>query len=183
MPEPTMTELRRMAKARGINSFGMKKTELKAALGDEGPSNDPRASRPTSREDDAPRRRRVPLGTAQLKLEYPSREGYVRRWFNDRGNRIHAAQAAGYEFVEENSDGRRMRVSRRVGTHEDGAPMNAYLMEIRQEFYDEDQAEKQKVNDAIDDAIMRRETPEQAASQDRGAFYTPSEGRSMNVET
>ena len=54
----------------------------------------------------------------------------------------------------------------------------AYLMEIRQEFYDEDQAIKQKVVDDIDAAIRSGE-PRETGAAEPGKFYTPAEGTSM----
>ena len=183
MAEPTMKELRAQAKERGINSFGMKKADLMAAVAEDGtpePVN-PRDARATGREETG-RRRRIPLGTASLKMAYADRPGYHRHWMNDRSNRIHAAEQAGYTFVEAFNDGRKEKVSRRVGSHEDGSPMSAYLMEIRQEFYDEDQKAKQVRIDEIDDAIMRPDQPNDA-EPDRAGFYTPSEGTSMSVET
>lgn len=75
-----------------------------------------------------------------------------------------------------------MRVVRRVGTQEGGAPQMGYLMEIRQEFYDEDQAIKQAEVDKIDDAIFRRD---QASVEgiEPGKAYTPAEGVSVKVDT
>ncbi len=194
--EPTMKDLRAQAKARGINSFGMKKVDLIAALagptvGDPvvsgegapfGLQPNPREDRPTGREETG-RRQRIPLGSAKLKLAHEDRPGYHRHWMNDRSNRIHDAERAGYTFVEALNDGRKEKVSRRVGSHEDGSPMSAYLMEIRQEFYDEDQAAKQVRVDAIDAAILNGGAPSDAEAQDRSAFYTPAEGSWISVET
>lgn len=177
-----ITELRAEAKKRGINSFGMGAEALRTALNAGGGEETPaRADRAESREQTG-RRKRVPLGTPQQKLAYPQRPGYARRWFNDVGNRIHDAGQAGYEHVEKDEDGREVRVSTRVGTQEGGAPMIAYLMEIRQEFYDEDQATKQQAVDAIDDAILRRDQAP-VDSAEPGKFYTPDEGVSIKVDT
>ena len=61
-----------------------------------------------------------------------------------------------------------------VGSHENGSPMRAYLMEIKQEWRDEDVAEKLKVANAIDDQIR-------AGIEDGGEFgnehrYIPEGG-------
>lgn len=177
-----MADLRAQAKALGINSFGMKKDALAAAIAAKSSDSPAREeTRPETR-DDAPRQRRTPLGTARQKLSYPPRPGYVRRWFNDTMNRIHDATQAGYEHVEEDADGRRVKLSRLVGTKEDGTPMAAYLMEIRQEFYEEDHAEKQRAVDEIDAQMMRRNDPDGVGGADQGRFYTPSDGRKMSVE-
>ena len=174
MSDLNMKELRARAKERGINSFGMKKADLIAALqADPTPEAPSRGPRETERQE-APRRRRQPLGGMQQKLNYPGREGYVRRWFNNTGGRIRNAEDAGYTAVKENRDGRDVEVSQRVGTNEDGSPMMAHLMEIRQEFYDEDQAIKLRVVDEIDAAIKGGEPRAQDAEHER--YYTPSEG-------
>lgn len=107
---------------------------------------------------------RIPLGVPRAKLSVPPRPGYVRRWINDKENRLWHAQQAGWQFVEDpklkvgeaaESGNRDMgsRVSRPVGTHKTGAPMYCYLMEIKQELYEEDQAEKQRKLDEIDQSI------------------------------
>lgn len=182
----TIQELRQQAKDRGLNTHGMKKEEIEMALNDEGardvqqePQVTDRGERPEGREEAAPRRVRKPMGTMEQKLAYPARPGYHRRWFNDVRNRIARAQEAGYEFVLENRDGREEKVSALVGTNEDGSPMTAYLMEIRQEFYNEDQAAKQAAVDEIDAAIMRGVRGQDA---EQGRYYTPSEGTSMRAE-
>ncbi len=141
---------------------------------------DPRdEQRPTDREVTG-RAARVPLGGSRLKLKYAQRPGFWRYWFNDQGSRIQDAQGAGYEFVEETVDGRRVKVSRRVGTHEDGSSMTAHLMEIRQEFHDEDQAAKRADVDEIDNAIKGGEPRGGTSESDR--YYTPTEGTSVRAE-
>lgn len=130
-----------------------------------------RDPRPTTREETG-RRKRIPLGAPQAKLAAEQRAGYVRRWINDANGRVQNAIAAGYEHVEDaGSFGRGEKVKRQVGTHPDGSPMQAYLMEIRQEFYVEDQALKARELDKLD-AAMRRPTPQGAtAPEDRNGFY------------
>lgn len=180
MAERTFQQLRKDAKAAGINTWQMDRPtierELLAAAGrgsapettNDQPS--PRAKRADTREETG-RRSRVPLGTLRPKLDYPSRPGYVRRFFNDVGNRIHDAGQAGYEFVEEDVDGRSQRVSRRVGTNEDGTAMIAHLMEIREEFYNEDQAVKAARLDEMDAQMNRDNEPIKADAKDAGKFY------------
>lgn len=119
----------------------------------------------------AGRRKRVPFGGHRLKLQLSDEDtkalkeaGYVARWFNDQHGRIEAAEAGGYEFVrpeeapslghgavhEGNSD-LNGKVSKIVS--KSGEPIRAYLMKIKKRYYDQDQAEKEKRNRAIDDAI------------------------------
>jgi hypothetical protein len=197
MADPTYKQLQEAAKRAGVNPFGVKKSELIAQVGhliDE-PVTTPENTPPhVSRETSAPREERtetrepagrqarIPLGVARQKLAYSRREGYVRRWFNDNRNRLSAAEAAGYTFVTEERDGRDAKVSQVVGVKEDGSPMAAYLMEIRQEFYNEDQAAKERINAQVDEQLLRRTEPEGTSPADQGRFYQPTDGRSMRTE-
>jgi hypothetical protein len=134
---------------------------------------DTRGERPTSRNETG-RLARIPLGTPNAKLSAPKRAGYVRRWINDMNGRIQAAERAGYAKVEEKG----VECVRRVGTLEGGHPLNAHLMEIRQEFYDEDQRAKQARVDEVD-AVIKGGKPQGVAPEDQSRFYTPSEGVSL----
>lgn len=92
-------------------------------------------------------------------------EGYHLHIFNDTPGRINQAQESGYEFVSptevggvttnvtsRNTDiGDKVRFL--VGTGETGEPLYAYLMKIKQEWYEEDQAELLKRNERTDAAI------------------------------
>lgn len=144
-----------------------------------------RQARTESRErQETARARRVPLGTPEMKLTAENREGYVRRWFNGKGNRLSRAQQAGYTFVEDDTfigEGAESRnsdigsaVSQIVGTNEDGSPLRAYLMEIRREWYEEDQAAKQAAIDEREDAIRNGSVNDEQGRQDNR--YVPREG-------
>lgn len=102
------------------------------------------------------RRRRATVGGHTLKLQAPSRQGFVRRWVNDEGNRIANAEELAYDFVLDTSiqgSGEGSRVSRLVGTKANGEPLRAYLMETPIEEYSAGLADKEAVNRQIDDAI------------------------------
>lgn len=106
------------------------------------------------------RRRRASVGGHAMKLQAPTRAGYVRRWVNDDGNRIANAEELAYDFVTDTSiqgTGEGSRVSRLVGTKANGEPLRAYLMETPIEEYEAGQAEKEAHNRQIDDAITRGE--------------------------
>ena len=106
------------------------------------------------------RRRRASVGGHAMKLRAPQREGYVRRWVNDDGNRIADATELAYDFVLDTSiegTGDGSRVSRLVGTKANGEPLRAYLMETPVEEYRAGLAEKEALNRQIDDAITRGE--------------------------
>ena len=82
------------------------------------------------------------------KLYSSQKPGFYRRWVNDSENRLDRAQDSGYTFVSEDCDAESTdlgtRVSRRVGTDKNGNPINAYLMEIPEEFRNEDLALKEQ---------------------------------------
>lgn len=114
------------------------------------------------------RKKRVPLGVMTSKLTIPDGlvpNGMVPRVVNDDGNRLQLAIAGGYQFVkpvpglkwgdsakDSNSDiGGKM--STVVGQDKSGSPMRGYLMMIRKDYFEEDQAQKQGKVDVIDQAI------------------------------
>lgn len=123
-----------------------------------------------------PRRERRAFGVPQLKLSV-SREipGHHIHWVNDEPGRIHSAEESGYQFVTPDEVGMEQgetRIKRLVGKNDDGTALYAYLMKIKQEWYDEDQRELQSNVDRIDSAI-RRGTFEDGPGQNR---YVPREG-------
>ena len=127
----------------------------------------------------AKRRRRGALehGGA-LKLHAPKREGFVRRWVNDKGNRIAELEEIGYTLVEErgiDTDGPGSRVNRLAGTHEGGAPLKTYLMEIPEEYYREDQQDKDEALKEFDREISEGRDP--SGEIDPRHSYRPGEVR------
>ncbi|MDE2097564.1 MAG: hypothetical protein KGL39_09985 [Patescibacteria group bacterium] len=117
------------------------------------------------KEADRPTREiRASFGMARAKLDIPySIPGYHLHWINDTPGRIAYAESVGYAFVTQDevrltertlSGSLGTNVSRLVGKQEDGVtPMQAYLMKIRQDWYDEDQRALQGKIDKVDDAI------------------------------
>ena len=102
------------------------------------------------------RRRRAPLTAMQLKLSAPQRKGFVRRWFNDDGNRIAEAEELAYDFVTEGgvkSSDPSSRISRLVGTKANGEPLRAYLMETPAEEYEHGVREREAIARQVDEAI------------------------------
>lgn len=117
------------------------------------------------------RRERTPFSASRKRLEVRYVEKDFEKqwhghWFNDQDGRIERAQDAGYEFVkpdevrgvgdrEVNSGNTDLnsKVSRVVGRGEGGNPIRAYLMKLPLDLYNQDKAEKQKVNDLVDNAI------------------------------
>lgn len=118
-----------------------------------------------SSERDTRSRRNTFNGTQQKLSINRTIEGYHLHIFNDVPGRIDQALASGYEFVlpdevggvstnvvSRNTDiGDKVRYL--VGTDGSNNPQYAYLMKLRQEFYEEDQADLQARNDRMDEAI------------------------------
>ncbi len=104
------------------------------------------------------RRRRASVGGHALKLMAPAKPGFVRRWFNDDGNRIAKAEDLAYDFVTDEgikTDDPSSRVSRLVGTKANGEPLRAYLMETPVEEFQAGLDEKATENAKTDEAIRR----------------------------
>jgi hypothetical protein len=103
------------------------------------------------------RRRRSQVGDFAMKLLAPARPGFMRRWFNDKDNRIADAGELAYDHVMqagiETSDPG-ARISRLVGTKPNGEPMRAYLMETPTELYAEGVAERESHNRLVEQAIL-----------------------------
>ena len=100
-------------------------------------------------------RKRIPFGSARSKMTVPQRAGFQRHFFNDVGSRIREALDAGWDFVEDQEkklavgDGPvtantniGTAVSMVTGTDPQGKPQVTYLMEIREDWYHEDQEKK-----------------------------------------
>jgi hypothetical protein len=113
-------------------------------------NDDSRANRP----------KRIPL-SAQNRLIVPARLGFVRRWVNDVEDRIARFELAGWTKVENSSltvgDGRSkdpapLSATRRISV---GKGVYAYLMEIPEEFYQEDQKAKHLANKERTQSMLR----------------------------
>lgn len=99
-------------------------------------------------------------------LSAPIRQGYVRRWVNDSEGRIRLFEEGGWRPVTSNdgtaietADRSRMAESSMgsVTTRHVGNNMKAVLMEIKQDFYNEDQAKKaEQIKAAERDILMNR---------------------------
>lgn len=100
---------------------------------------------------------RKPLHRRRM-LDAKTRPGFVRRWVNEEIGAVEAYQEAGYSLVLEEGantsdtgaqDASQLgSVTRRVVNRDPNASTKyAVLMEIPEEFYKEDQAEKQRLLD------------------------------------
>ena len=115
---------------------------------------------------------RKPYGSVPFKLAYDEREGFHRHWVNDMGGRIEEMTERGYSHVT-GKDGK--HVSRRVGSHPDGGALTAYLMEIPEGWWTEDQVAKQKIVDEMEETIKRGELNRQQGD----GRYVPAQGISI----
>jgi len=115
------------------------------------------------------KRQRVPVGgqRTRLQLSKEDRDEFTRRkmvpyWFNDVNGQVEAAQAGGYTFVHPkhaislggyNVDGD-VDLEAKVSRIVDREGLRAYLMEISQKFYNEDQKAKHDVTMQVDYALQ-----------------------------
>lgn len=118
------------------------------------------------------RRKRVPMSGRRTKLQLSDEDakrfkehGWTVRWVNDKDGRIQQARAGGYHFVtqeeapsigqfmlESGSNDLSGKVSLIVS--KGGDPIEAFLMKIQTEYYDEDQLAKESANRAYDQALQ-----------------------------
>jgi len=134
--------------------------------------------------DGATRKRRNVFNGTEAKIGVREQiPGYHLHVFTDTGGRIQEAMDSGYEFVtsaevggvsenvvSRNGDlGERIRYL--VNPRASGTEQYGYLMKIRQEWYEEDQAALQMKNNAIDAAIRKGKV-----TGENSAFYVPTNG-------
>jgi hypothetical protein len=110
------------------------------------------------------RPKRIPLGTRNV-LVAPERKGYVRRFVNDVPGRIESFEAAGYAVVKEDIEVGDPKIGKSL---DPGSPVSksvgggtrAVLMEIKEEWYEEDQQAKlNKITQAENDMKRSLNTP------------------------
>jgi hypothetical protein len=136
---------------------------------------------------DGPENRRVsrenrkPFGSQTQKLAYKKREGYHHHWFNDVPGRIAAAKEAGYTHVIDETTQKPIQMV--VGTTQQGGPLTGFLMEIPEEWFQEDM---QKQQDAVDEKeeTIRRGQVEATDPRDRdGRFRNVAQGRKIDIRS
>lgn len=107
-------------------------------------------------------RKRVPLGTRNI-LTAPKRPGFVRRFVNDKGDRVENFKAAGWNTVDEDikvgdpKAGKASSMGSLVNPHVGGG-QRAVLMEVPEKIYEEDRAESQAKVTKVENEI-KRNTP------------------------
>lgn len=126
-----------------------------------------KAVNPANVKGDRAERTRIPMSLPQQKLAVPDIPGYHLHWMMGSPSRIAQAKKAGYDFVDENevdvvnsdlggdaSKSGSTDMGTRVsvvagGTAENGSEQRLYLMKIRQEYWEEDQASLEDRNEQI----------------------------------
>jgi hypothetical protein len=117
------------------------------------------------------RPKRVPIGTRNV-LTAPAKAGYVRRWVNDRDDRIERFREAGYEVVDGDVQVGDPRAGDPTKTGSPvmksvGGGVKAYLMEIPKEWYDEDQKAKADRVNEMEKALDPKAREDVAKDDDR----------------
>jgi hypothetical protein len=144
-----------------------------------------REERTTTRQETG-RNTRVPLGVARSKLSVPARAGYVRRWVNDTEGRLMQAEQGGYQYATDQAlqigsvdiDNVNRDLGARVSRVVDKSTgQKAYLMEIKEEFYREDQKVKAQAVAEKDKLIKTGKV------DDAEGRYIPDKGRGISIET
>jgi len=108
---------------------------------------------------------RVPIGIRNV-LTAPKKDGYIRKFVNDKDGRIEMFKAAGYRLVEEdilvgdNSIKRTQLPGSSVSVPVGGG-VKAVLMETKKDWYDEDQKAKQDKITAGENDMKRTLNPNQ----------------------
>jgi hypothetical protein len=91
---------------------------------------------------------RTPIGTRNILTVKGKDPNYVYRYVNDVDDRVSQFQAAGYELVEDNEvqvGDKRINSATSLGSKKHvsvGQGTKAYVMRIKREWYEEDQAAK-----------------------------------------
>ena len=105
-------------------------------------------------------RKRVPLGTRNI-LTAPKKSGFVRRFVNDKGDRVENFKAAGWTVVDEKVQvgdpkiGQASSVGSLVNPHVGGG-QKAVLMELPESLYNEDRRASQANITKVENEIKRK---------------------------
>lgn len=144
-------------------------------------------------------RTRVPMSIPMGKLQVPDIPGYHLHWFRGDATRLQRAILGGYTFVDldeveltalgvansvadQTSTDMGTRVSVSSGKDApNGQPERLYLMKIKEEFWNEDQAKLLERNESIAAAI--RGDGYQQAGGDNSHRYIPPDAGNKNLFT
>ena len=168
---------------RALNEFEKRDRLLEKVAEKQAAAN---AARPAA--DGSTRKRRNVFNGTEAKISVRTQiDGYHLHVFTDVGGRIQEALDNGYEFVSPNEVGGVSenvvsrngdlgeRIRYLVNPRAEGSEQYGYLMKIRQEWFEEDQAELQAKNNLIDAAVRKGKI-----TGDNPSFYTPRDGIKLN---
>lgn len=116
----------------------------------------------TSTNSASARPRRTPVNERNVLTVKGKEEGYVYRIVNDEGGRVQQFLDAGYELVNAKDveiGDKRVNAATAEGSIAEvyvGGGKKAKVMRIKKEWYDEDQAAKQKRVDELEKAIKQQ---------------------------
>lgn len=112
------------------------------------------------------RRPRASTGGLTLKLDAPTRPGYIRRFVNNDPSRILKMEALGYTMVAEEAaegeartDSLGSRITRHVGRAENGSSAHAILMETPEHEYAYGVSDREEARKAVEDQIRASKDP------------------------
>lgn len=124
---------------------------------------------------------RIPMSIPHRKLETPEIPGYHQHWMADRDGRIQQALRAGYQFVEPEDinalnvkqigSGKSAPTGTDLGTRISmiSGGETLYLMKIKKEWFEADQAELARINQEKQGLIMRGQMAvDKEDAEDRG---------------
>jgi len=103
-------------------------------------------------------RKRIPLGTRNI-LTAPKKAGFVRRFVNDKGDRLQQFINAGYAVVKEDimvgdpQAGKPKQLGNSVSAQGDG--QRKVLMEIPEKYYEEDNKNAQDKITSVENELRR----------------------------
>lgn len=110
----------------------------------------------------AQRPKRTPVSNRNV-LTAPTRKGYVRRFVTDTEDRISVFEEGGWQIVRgdipvgDKAAGRDSSLGSPVTKHVGGG-QKAYLMEIKEDWFNEDQyAKQQKIQETVDQIVKNRD--------------------------
>ena len=145
--------------------------------------------------------KRVPLTQSQRKLAVPDLPGYHLYWFRGSPDRLAAAQAAGYEFVDQNEVslnsfgiggdslktgntdlGSRVSVVAGGELTPDNQAVRLYLMKQKMEFYLEDQKEVEARSEQTTAALLGAMQSGQVGSSEDAAHRYVDKSRTAIPE-
>lgn len=136
---------------------------------------------------DKPKRdKRIPIGSRN-RLQFDTRPGFRRRFFNDVDDRIKQAEAGGYRVVTEVAEGG----DKSAGADSQlaspvvkavGGGISAVLMEIPEELYAEDQRKKQELVDKGEEDIVRSGTTQQGIKNGLAVTGDGSYGTGIQIQ-